>query len=789
MPSQFNIYTLKSAGREDTDFISDYLSSDEVPGFFAFDSPVQLINEVTGGVHGRAAVIAVPSEQYNEVKLLLMKKLGCKILRSSKIVEKLGTNRLIHDYDRHTAIPEGATVFASKTGLYSSIAFRLNDVNCLLTPCERDKVEYTLSSGASRLFKAEKSSVQKLADCISSINKSSKSIAISTSGKGKALFSVIKSSGGNDFIISCEGNLKNKNDNPVAYEAKRVKEKAKTDFGACISKVEEGTVTVSVANSEYAGVATVHALPNEDDKHLLAAAMVKICEMMNDASNKGINPPPEKPQNKIQKGLIIAIVCILAAVMVCLAIGVMVYAFGDNAPETATAVTEQTEIITELTEESSEEEEETYYDNGVGEVGPSDEEIEALEEEALTAEEATTADAKAKASDKKETSSKKAATTKKAEADAKKTATTTKKTTSTKKPETTAEKNATTAKKATSTTEKATASTTKKATTSTTKKASSSTSAEVTTAKKTEASTKEPVSGTITFDIYGYGHGVGMSQAGAITMAKNGSSYSEILTHYFPGSYLSMETDDVSKYVVEPETSTDKETGETKVTKEGVTLLEFLCKTVKAEIGTSAPLEALKAQAVCCYNYGKLRNFGIKNGQEYDYDYDFHGTSIEKACLAVLNIEKESDQPHPMYLCCNGKAVQTYFFSISAGKTVSAESVWGGKSYDCLEGGVTSPETPCYVQVTVTYDEFRKIVENYNKSHSSKAITLEDNPSQWLKITSRDAAYNNNIGYVNTIKVGNQTMSGNQFRSLMNDYKPSGVNFNFKSHCFGFSVN
>ena len=39
----------------------------------------------------------------------------------------------------------------------------------------------------------------------------------------------------------------------------------------------------------------------------------------------------------------------------------------------------------------------------------------------------------------------------------------------------------------------------------------------------------------ITFVCLGYGHGVGMSQLGACTMAKQGSSYAEILTHYYTG--------------------------------------------------------------------------------------------------------------------------------------------------------------------------------------------------------------------------------------------------------------
>lgn len=39
--------------------------------------------------------------------------------------------------------------------------------------------------------------------------------------------------------------------------------------------------------------------------------------------------------------------------------------------------------------------------------------------------------------------------------------------------------------------------------------------------------------GKFTFTAYGYGHGVGMSQNGANYMAKQGSSFKEILTHYY----------------------------------------------------------------------------------------------------------------------------------------------------------------------------------------------------------------------------------------------------------------
>ena len=42
----------------------------------------------------------------------------------------------------------------------------------------------------------------------------------------------------------------------------------------------------------------------------------------------------------------------------------------------------------------------------------------------------------------------------------------------------------------------------------------------------------------ITFSVVGSGHGVGMSQYGANTMAQRGSSYREILTHYYSGAVL-----------------------------------------------------------------------------------------------------------------------------------------------------------------------------------------------------------------------------------------------------------
>lgn len=52
--------------------------------------------------------------------------------------------------------------------------------------------------------------------------------------------------------------------------------------------------------------------------------------------------------------------------------------------------------------------------------------------------------------------------------------------------------------------------------------------------------TWEPTATGITITTYGYGHGVGLSQYGANTMAQNGSTAQQILAHYYPSTTLQL---------------------------------------------------------------------------------------------------------------------------------------------------------------------------------------------------------------------------------------------------------
>ena len=56
---------------------------------------------------------------------------------------------------------------------------------------------------------------------------------------------------------------------------------------------------------------------------------------------------------------------------------------------------------------------------------------------------------------------------------------------------------------------------------------------------KSPVFTVETSKTSVTFNVTGYGHGVGMSQYGADFMARQGSTYEEILSHYYKGAKIS----------------------------------------------------------------------------------------------------------------------------------------------------------------------------------------------------------------------------------------------------------
>ena len=284
------------------------------------------------------------------------------------------------------------------------------------------------------------------------------------------------------------------------------------------------------------------------------------------------------------------------------------------------------------------------------------------------------------------------------------------------------------------------------------------------TQKPTETTTRHSSSktGTFVFTVYGYGHGVGMSQNGASEYARRGWTYKQILLHYYNNPGISLVKDSNL-----PSTVT--------YNGKSYSLAEYLGKTAYAEVGPSAPLESIKSQMVAIYTYAKRQNFKMTTSNHaFRESYAGTSSSIENAIKATLG----------EYLAYYGSPAFTPYFSTAAGKTASSANVWGGSqnSYPYLAGGRTSPEGDVKRTLTISSEELRKKVEAYNaKVDSSKRITLQSDPAQWIKILEHDSARGSNCGYISSMRIGNQTMRGNAFRlNIMG----AAV---LRSHCFTFT--
>ena len=260
-------------------------------------------------------------------------------------------------------------------------------------------------------------------------------------------------------------------------------------------------------------------------------------------------------------------------------------------------------------------------------------------------------------------------------------------------------------------------------------------------------------SGTFTFYVFGYGHGVGLSQHGAEYLSSLGWDYAQILANYYYGTTL-------VKGDTYPATinyaGTDYET------------VEYLASCLETEMSSAFSHEALKAQAVALYTFAKYNNYRL------NADANAHGKTPSDICRQVAQEVKDEG----LYIAYQGKTALTPFHSISAGKTTSYYNVWGGTNLPYLNGGRPSYGDYNVSDFKSTYsissDDFRQIVQN------KLGITLSGDPATWITIKTHDQAINSDIGYVSTMDVGGRELTGNEFRGKVMEGK-------IRSHCFALS--
>ncbi len=715
---------------------------------------------------GGIVVAAAPLNMFLNAKLRLLKAFSFKMVRSSTVASLMGENAPQNPKERdlHAAVPQKSKAFPTRDGLYSAFAAKDGDALVVFLPLEEEMLKYLFETGVEQIFTGElkaavasapKTKKQELKERIDSVIASGKTVAVSPCGSSKMLLSAISAVEGSELAFYADSYAAEKGEGIsdaeyIAECARASKENAGKNLGIAISEIyndgsgDEDFVIVCVADSERAKAAKVYAKPGEDKKLLIVAAIIKLCQMLDELSGPaGLvnpNPPvaaPKKWSRNPKTPLLVAIIAIAVAIIICIIVAFVLSGKEDDATLTYAEQNPYVQQGGTLAEDNN------YFDYQ----GGSALEFEDLGAVAIEPETSTLSFIST------------APTTMFSQTTLPKTTLTQKVT----KVLTTIEKTTKVLTTKSTTTKPIT---TVSTTVTTTRKMTTTATTAVPTTVATTVGTTSTVSGdggTFVFRVYGYGHGVGMSQEGAIQMAKDGSTYDKILTHYFAGT--TVQTDSATPATV-------------KYGGKDIPLVEYLCRTAKPEIGPSAPLEALKAQIVSAYTFAKYYNFDVaKSKHVYDSGYAYEGTNVHKACLAVLGMESDADTPSAKYIDYNGSAAFTCYFASSAGKTASASSVWGGNQYPYLTGGISSPEDIDVSTVEISAADMKKYIESYDEDNSSVSITLSDDPSEWLEIISHDSAYNEKTGYVNEIRVGNCKLRGNAFRSYVVDFK-------IRSHCF-----
>ncbi len=682
---------------------------------------------------GNVSIILADAKQFSQIKLSLLKVLSVKILRSSKIIDQLGANipADAKEYNLQTAIPEGAKVFPSDNGLNSPFYIKHEQGSVIMMPLESDEFNAAVSKGIFEVEEA-KSKKDKLRSNLLSLANCGKTVAIAAPGMSKALVNVIKKIGGPAdvfSVVNVDVDADTNSKEYIANMAKAAKEKANCDYGASISNISENeTMSVCIADSQNAHVKVVHSLENEGANQLAFNTILTISEMLCDALTSGIHPPKRKAISNYSRPLIAVIACLVIAIVTCLGIGSALYKKSSIAKESVSVSTSNTaydpDKDIDLSEFLGESDSELLPFIAEGIEGSSTEIIDTIQSSVITAISTTY-----KATNQSIPPAPTEYTTK-----------------------------PTTASQSKKSTTEISETTTKQTPTSSSTTKESTTKVDMTTAPKKTTDTVSG-SGKFIFTVYGYGHGVGMSQKGAMTMANEGKTCNEILTHYYRNCSIAVE-----------------EATPMFVTRNGkeITLVEFLCKTVKKEIGASSPYEALKAQAIAAYTYAKANSDNFSNGQAYDDSFEYKDTQVEKAVFDVLNIKSENQQPNATYVKYNDGYANTLYFASSAGKTTSAQSVWGAARYPYLVGGIESPEEVSITTAEFTTEQMKAILTAYLGADAK----FDEDPTKWIKILNHDGAVSESVGYIGLIDVCGKEIRGNDFRA-----KVMG-NAKIRSHCF-----
>jgi stage II sporulation protein D len=176
----------------------------------------------------------------------------------------------------------------------------------------------------------------------------------------------------------------------------------------------------------------------------------------------------------------------------------------------------------------------------------------------------------------------------------------------------------------------------------------------------------------------GYGHGVGMSQEGALGYAEHGYSYQAILAHYYTGTALGTAPAGAQvRVLIGSKVHT-------------IALETYVRGVVSAEISPSWPLAALEAQAVASRTYALTAHAG---GKRFDVYADARSQVYRGVAAQTPQTDAAVAATAGQIVTYQGQPAITYFFASSGGRTENDEdSFIGAQPEPWLRGVVDQYE-------------------------------------------------------------------------------------------------
>ncbi len=182
----------------------------------------------------------------------------------------------------------------------------------------------------------------------------------------------------------------------------------------------------------------------------------------------------------------------------------------------------------------------------------------------------------------------------------------------------------------------------------------------------------------------GDGHGVGMSQDGALGYAEHGWTYQAILAHYYTGTALGQA----------PAGATVRVLVGSKV--QTLPLETYVRGVVSAEMPSGWPLAALEAQAIASRTYALTAHSGDRSkiGQQFDVYADTRSQVYRGVAAETPQTDTAIADTAGQIVTYEGNPVITYFFASSGGRTENVENGFpGSQPQPWLRGVADSYET------------------------------------------------------------------------------------------------